>query len=108
MINYNWNVLKLLTENINDKSDYVVIAGYEVIAIEETLTSSTGFLAVQFSTEQVGVFIPYEDLTEEIVIGWIKETLGESEIYSIEESLARQIEHQKNPPPTPQVTPLPW
>lgn len=108
MINYNWNVSKLLTETIDGKQDYVVIAGYEVIATEDTFNASTGFLAVQFSTESVGTFIPYDELTESIVIGWIKETLGESGVNSIEESLAGQIESQKNPPQVPVVTPLPW
>ena len=108
MTNFIWKVSTLLTETIDGKEDYVVIAGYEVDAIDGTYKASTGFLSIRFSTESVGTFIPYPDLTEEIVIGWIKETLGASNVASTEESLQGQIDSQKNPPPTPQVTPLPW
>jgi hypothetical protein len=50
-------------------------------------------------------FIPYEELTKEIVIGWIIEYLGESKLVDIENSLISQIEMQKNPPI---LRGLPW
>jgi hypothetical protein len=43
-------------------------------------------------------YIPYEDLTEEIVVGWVKDSLGEERLLEIETSLTQQIENQKNPP----------
>jgi hypothetical protein len=43
-------------------------------------------------------FIPFEDLTKEIVVEWVKETLGEEQLHTIEDSLIEQIESQKNPP----------
>jgi len=48
-------------------------------------------------------FIPYEDLTEEIVIGWLEEVL---DTQAIDASLAQQIENQINPPVI--SLPLPW
>lgn len=46
-------------------------------------------------------FIPFEELTEEIVIDWVKETLGEeklNEIYSnMENRLQERIERKNNP-----------
>jgi hypothetical protein len=48
-------------------------------------------------------FIPYEDLTFEQVCGWLEQVLN---VEAIDESLARQIELQKNPPVV--SLPLPW
>jgi len=50
-------------------------------------------------------FIPYEDLTPEIVINWVKEKLGEEQISSIEASLASQIDEKINPG---KMFGLPW
>lgn len=51
-------------------------------------------------------FIPYESLTEDVVIGWIKATLGDSRVLAIEQRLDAAIEDQIAPAiATP---PLPW
>jgi hypothetical protein len=41
--------------------------------------------------------IPFEDLTEEIVIGWVKEKLGEEQVEATEAALATQIAEQLTP-----------
>lgn len=48
-------------------------------------------------------FKPYEDLTFEDVCGWLEENL---DVIKLDESLAAQIESQKNPPIV--QLPLPW
>jgi len=107
MINYTWKVTQLLTETIEGNENYVVIAHCETIGVDGEY-SATVPNVIQFSTEDVTVFIPYEELTEEVVIAWIKQSLGEEGVLSIEASIQAQIEAQKNPPVTPQETPLPW
>ena len=107
MTNFTWNVTNLFTETIDGKEDYVVTAYYETIGVDETYKASLSNIA-QFSTEDVGTFIPYADLTEEVVIGWIKESLGEGGVESIEACINGQIESEKNPPQVPVNTPLPW
>ena len=107
MTNYTWNVTNLFTETIDGKEDYVVTALYETIGVDGEYSASLSNSA-QFSTADVGTFIPYADLTEEIVIAWIKETLGENGIISIEACIQGQIDSQINPPQVPVNTPLPW
>lgn len=107
MTNFTWKVTNLFTETIDGKQDYVVIAYYDVIGVDGDYTSSLSNTA-QFSTEDVGEFIPYDELTEAIVVDWIKESLGENGIISIEACINGQIESEKNPPVVPQNTPLPW
>ena len=53
-------------------------------------------------------FIPYADLTNDIIIGWVQYNIGPELVASIEGSLAIQVERQVNPPPQPEVLPLPW
>ncbi len=47
-------------------------------------------------------FIPYEDLTENIVIGWVKDSLGPAEVLAIESRVdtlaATKKEYIENPP----------
>lgn len=51
-------------------------------------------------------FTPYADLTQDQVIGWVKDAMGDERVAEIEASVAAQIENQKNPPV---VSPLlPW
>jgi hypothetical protein len=107
MTNYTWAVTALYTETIDGKEDYVVTALYETIGVDGEYSASLSNSA-QFSTADVTDFIPYEDLTEEIVITWIKETLGENGIISIEACIQGQIDSQINPPQVPVNTPLPW
>jgi hypothetical protein len=107
MTTYTWNVTQLYTETIEGKEDYVVLAHCETIGVDEDYTASVPNV-IQFSTEEVGTFIPYADLTEEIVVGWIKEVLGEDGVLSIEASIQGQIDSQINPPQVPVNIPLPW
>jgi len=107
MTTYTWNVTALYTETIAGEQNYVVIANYEVTGVDGQYTSSIQDSA-RFSTDKVTPFIPYEDLTNDIVVGWIQETLGVNGVANYEASIQGQIDSQINPPVTPEVTPLPW
>jgi hypothetical protein len=107
MTNFTWNVTQLFSKTIEGITDYVVIANYKTIGVDGKYTASLSGTA-QFSTENVTNFIPYKDLTEAIVIDWIKQTLGENGIISIEACIQGQIDSQINPPVSPTDTPLPW
>jgi hypothetical protein len=108
MTTYNWRVTQLYTETIEGNSDYVVIGIYDVVGVDGDYTASLTSNIARFSTADVTTFIPYEDLTEAIVLGWIKESLGENGIISIEACIQGQIDSQINPPQSPVNTPLPW
>jgi len=107
MTTYNWNVTALYTETIAGEQNYVVIANYEVVGTDGTYSASLSNI-VRFSTENVDNFTPYEDLTNEIVIGWIQAELGVDGVSNLEACIQGQIDSQINPPVVPQNTPLPW
>ena len=107
MTTYNWNVTALYTETIAGEQNYVVIANYSVVGGDGTYGAEISNIA-RFSTESVSPFIPYEDLTEEIVIGWIQTDLGVDGVNNLYACIQGQIDSQINPPVVPVNTPLPW
>ena len=49
------------------------------------------------NTEDIQDFKPFDEVTSEMVEGWVKEAMGEEEVSNIESNLDKQIEDQKNP-----------
>ena len=88
--------------------DYVVNAIWEVTGVDGTNTASIGG-NTQFEVNQDQPdFIPFAQLTEALVVGWVQESLGETGVANFEANVNGQIESQKNPPVSPVNTPLPW
>ena len=107
MTTYTWAVTALYTETVNDEIDYVVIANYTVIGVDDTYSAELSNIA-RFSTDSVTPFIPYAELTEDIVIDWIQQDLGPDGVSNLEACIQGQINSQINPPVVPINTPLPW
>jgi hypothetical protein len=107
MTTYTWNVTALYTETIDGEQNYVVIANYVVVGVDGTYSASLSNIA-RFNTASVTPFVPYEDLTNDIVIGWIQEELGVDGVSNLEACIQGQIDSQISPPVTPQSQPLPW
>ncbi len=58
--------------------------------------SASSYGTQSLNTEDIKDFVPLEDVTNEIVVAWVKDALGE-EVSLIEDSLDQQIEDKKNP-----------
>jgi len=95
---FTWNVVQMdrLTSD-----GFVVTVHYTVNAVDEEFTAST-YGTVGYTQEEEENFTPYESLTKEQVIGWVKDSLGEE---TVQASLTAQIDAQKNPV---QESGLPW
>lgn len=107
MTTFTWAVNALYTQTIGTNQDYVVIANYTLLGVDGEYTASLSNTA-RFSTESVSQFIPYADLTEAIVVGWIQEELGVDGVANLEACIQGQIDSQINPPVAPVNTPLPF
>jgi hypothetical protein len=94
---YTWTIAQL---ERNTADDFVVTVHYRVSAVDDTYTAST-YGTVGY-TQESETFIPFADLTEATVVGWVKESLGED---TVEAALASQIETQKAPVT---VAGMPW
>ena len=84
--------------------DYVVNVLYQVTGVDGTNTASIGGNTQFNSADQEGAFIPYDQLTEATVIGWIPE----NQIASAQQCVQGQLESLANPPVSPANTTLPW
>ena len=42
-------------------------------------------------------YVAYDNLTEENVVGWVKDSMGEEAVTGVEDSIAAQIEESKAP-----------
>ena len=68
----------------------------ESIEGEESYTSSVyGTQSISF--EDITDFIPFEDLTNEIVVGWVESAMGEDGVQNLKDSVDLAIESQINP-----------
>jgi hypothetical protein len=83
--------------------NYVVNALWEVTGVDGTYTASIGG-NTQFDSQQSETFIPYNELTEAIVIGWI----SENQMTNAQACVQGQIDSMITPPVSPQNTALPW
>lgn len=108
-ITYTWTATSLIGYPVLDgETDVVTRACYTVLADDgEGHTADYSNFAYTPLDPSVP-FIPYADLTNDIIIGWVQYNIGPDLIASIEGSLAIQIERQVNPPKEPEVLPLPW
>jgi hypothetical protein len=84
--------------------DYVVNCLWTVTGVDGQYTASIGGNTQFDSSQQEGPFVPYQNLTPQIVIGWIPQ----SQIDSAQACVQGQINSLITPPVSPANTPLPW
>lgn len=86
-------------------SGVVFTVHYTVDAVDgEFSAGAYGSIGVAGDPAQKG-FIPFEKLTEAVIIKWVKDSLGDEKLAEIETALSGQIEKQKNPV---SAAGLPW
>jgi hypothetical protein len=101
-ITYDWHIANLEHE-IED--GFVYTAHWIVKATEPTGETDEDGDPEVYSADAYGSvslsrpdnLIPYENLTKEIVVGWVKGEFGIEKVAKLQEGLAAQIELQKYP-----------
>jgi len=97
MATYTWTIANL--ERAQD--DYVTIVHWRVTGDDGTNTASS-YGTVSFQQEEGEEIIPFADLTEEMVMGWMFEKLNKDEV---EAAVQAKLDELANPP---LVSGLPW
>lgn len=100
-----WKVRKLVQKN--DGSGLVIQVYYKVYSTDgEYSYVSAG--NIELETENLSNFVAYHDLTEEMVLQWVKNKLG-TDSESLEQINSDWIETARNPiPPITKIEKLPW
>ena len=90
---FTWGINTLERET---DDGFVFTAHYTIDALSnDGVYRSGAYGSIGF--ERPDNLIPYADLTEEIVIGWVKEGLGDEKVAEVEAALQAQIDEQRNP-----------
>ena len=104
---FTWSIDQMSTLQ-NPQPNYVVEVVWSLKAVDGqygVMCSNTQM----FSVVESETFVPYAELTEAIVLGWVQSDLGASGIAAAEAQAQGYIDRQINPPTElPQNTPLPW
>lgn len=104
-LTHTWKVRKLVQKN--DGSGLVIQVFYKVYSTDEEY-SYVNAGNIELVTENISNFVPYEQLTEDLVIGWVKDRLG-PDLGNHEQINIDWINAVKNPiTPITKVEQLPW
>ncbi|MEK9923522.1 MAG: hypothetical protein VW521_11695 [Rhodospirillales bacterium] len=87
-----WAIANLERETADG---FVFTAHYTVSATDGEAYSAGAYGSIGF--ERPETLIPFDDLTEEIVIGWVKEKLGEEQVEQVETALQSKIDEKRAP-----------
>ena len=96
-----WNIAQLERH----LSDGAVYTAHWTVNLQDQDESAGCYGSIGLSDPDPANFTPYEQLTQEQVIGWVKDKLGEEQVVSIEAALATQIEQKLHPT---NAQGLPW
>jgi hypothetical protein len=69
---YSWKILEMTTNTVDGYPEFVRIVRFQYFLTQGENTVST--LSSVVFTQQSGTFTPYDQLTEEQVIGWLQNT----------------------------------
>lgn len=98
MTTFNWQIINM--ERLTSDG-FVVTVHYNVSASEDANNVST-YGTTSYTQTEGASYIPYENLTQEVVVGWVQEALGKD---VVEASLQSQLDALKAPV---QQSGLPW
>ena len=98
MTTFNWQIVQM--ERLTSDG-FVVVVHHNVSAVDDIYTAGT-YGTTSYTQTPGDTYIPYVDLTEAVVVGWVQEALGKD---TVEASLQSQIDALKNPV---QESGLPW
>lgn len=102
---YTWKVNTLYTVDAPEPG-FVSNVLWTVSGVDGPYSASADG-ATSFSDSD-NEFIPYDELTEEAVISWVRSALGPDSVANYEANVQGQINTMASPPVPPREAPLPW
>jgi hypothetical protein len=109
MINYKFEIEGMHVVNTSSTKNYVVTALYQIIGVDDSGVSDSIMDCADFQVnENVENFIPYNELTQEMVESWIIAENGEPHIENLKNIIKDKISYKLNPPVQPNILSAPW
>lgn len=96
---YSWKLTSLSKKDTADLKNIIVQTRWEKIGTNENGTTGRFSGATPFDLTEVDPnnFIPYENLTEEIILKWIQSVVVDSYEEHVNQKITKQIEEEENP-----------
>ena len=97
MIAYDWNCKTVdVHPQEEGETDVVYNVHWIVTGVDGDYSASCiGTQVVPLN--EGGTFIPFEDLTNDVVVEWTRQAMGEEQVTQIEAGIASEIEGKINP-----------
>ncbi len=97
MITYDWNCKTVDVHPQEEGQTDVVYNVHWIVTGVDGDYSATNIGTQVVPLSEGDAFIPFEDLTNEIVVEWTKAAMGKDKVDQIETSIASQIAEKENP-----------
>jgi len=98
-ITYNWNFNPLESyPTASGETDVVFLVHWQLYANTGSYNASAIGTQTVGPLESGSTFIPFNELTKDIVYGWVTSSMASGSVDSMYASLEQQIENQINPP----------
>ena len=111
-VSYSWGITQMTKKpQINDLSDVVVHVRWTLTGTESS-TGTTGTFSgatpFELDSDNTGSFVAFEDLTQDIVVGWLENVVVDSYWDHVTERIAEQIAKVDDPVEELDEGSLPW
>jgi hypothetical protein len=104
---YTWTISNLTTlPTQNGQYDVVVLANYVYSGSDGT--NNVEFVGNEAFNYNGGAFTPFDKLTQEVVVGWVQDSLTEKVLLLMKNSMDKQLEVATLTSVSPSEQQLPW
>jgi hypothetical protein len=95
-LTYDWKLIGLKKQDSDNVNEAIVGTNWKITATDEdgNVGTFTGATPFSISTINTGSFVPYHELTEEIVLGWVKNHVSGSGPTNYMEHINKQIQKE--------------
>ena len=97
MVTYGWNCKTVDVHPQEEGQTDVVYNVHWIVTGVDGDYSATNIGTQVVTLDPESTFIPFKDLTNEIVVEWTKVAMGAEQVAQIEDSIAGQIAEKENP-----------
>lgn len=104
-ITYDWIFNPLIVKPMDESlTDVVVLVDWRRTATDGTYHAQC-YGQITLGPPNPAAYTPFADLTKAQVTQWVEATIGPDQMAQFDQSLAGDIERQKNPPVIPMAPP---
>ena len=95
-MNWDCKTIEVYTQEHNGHTGVIWNVHWRVTK-EDGDYSASSYGTQSIDTSDLSNFKPFDEVTSDMVKGWVIDAMGEEEVANLEASLDSQIESQKNP-----------